>query len=212
MKRIALYILLILVLIVIFSLVVIPEMGNFLIVDDHLVRADFIVVLMGSLADRSLEAADLYHSGYADEILFGNELIEGLEMLKARGINVPESAEILSYVLVELGVPVEAIKVLPEQALSTLEEAHIVGDYLKERQDINNMILVTSSYHTRRSKLTFESVFKTLGLEITVLSRPSQYSLFRPEQWWADRESAKVIVQEYQKLAYFWFWERFKIE
>ncbi len=210
MKRIALYILLILALVVIFSLAVIPEMGNFLIVDDHLVRADVIVVLMGSLADRSLEAADLYHSGYADEILFGNELIEGLEMLKARGINVPESAEILSYVLVELGVPVEAIKVLPGQALSTFEEAHIVGDYLKERQDIKNVILVTSSYHTRRSKLTFESVFKKLGLEVTVLSRPSQYSLFRPERWWADRESAKVIVQEYQKLAFFWFWERYR--
>jgi len=212
MKRIALYLLLILVLIVVISVAVIPEMGNFLIVDDHLERADVIVVLMGSLADRSLEAADLYYSGYAEEILIGNELNEGLEMLKTRGISIPESAEMFSYVLVELGIPLDAIKMLPGQAMSTLQEAHIVGDYIKERPDIKNVILVTSSYHTRRSKLTFESVFKTLGLEITVLSRPSQYSLFRPEQWWADRESAKVIVQEYQKLAYFWFWERFKIE
>ena len=209
MKRIAIYFLLFLVLIIASSIAIIPEMGNFLIVDDQMVRADAIVVLMGSLADRSLEAADLYHSGYAEEVLIGNEFNEALDMLKARGVSIPESAEQFSYVLVELGVPSEAIKILPGQAMSTLEEAHIVGDYLKERQDINIVILVTSSYHTRRSKLTFEQVFRELDREVTVLSRASRYSFFRPERWWSNRESAKTIVQEYQKLAYFWFWERF---
>lgn len=210
MKRKTICSLLILALILGSFVVIIPEMGNFLIVDDQMVGADAIVILMGSLADRSLEAADLYHSGYADEILIGNEFDEGLDILKASGVSIPESAEMFSYVLVELGVPAEAIKILPGQAMSTLEEAHIVGDYLKGRQDIDIVIIVTSSYHTRRSKLTFESVFKKFDHEVTVLSRPSRYSLFRPVRWWSDRESSKRIVQEYQKLAYFWFWERFK--
>jgi len=210
MKKKVLVLVAITIIVSAFIFIIIPAMGYFLVVDDELETADAIIVLMGSIADRALEAADLYHSGYAEELLIGNEFNEGIDLLEARGVSIPTSAELFSYVMVELGIPAEAIKVLPREAMSTLDEAHIVGDYLKKRPDINSVILVTSSYHTRRTKLTFEQVFRELDLEVKILSRASRYSLFQSERWWSDRESAKQVVQEYQKLAYFWFWERFR--
>lgn len=187
-----------------------PQLGFFLIADDQLSEADVLVVLMGSIADRALEAADVYNEGYAPEILICRSFSESADILAEKGISLPDQAELTRQVLVELGVPAAVITILPGQARSTYGEALIIRDYLTGRDDVEVIILITSSYHSKRAKHVFTQVLGMLDRDIVIISRDSRYDSFQPHQWWRDRESAKRLVQEYQKLAYFYLWERFK--
>ncbi len=196
--------------VLLFAVLLVPRMGLFLIADDDLEHADAIVVLMGSIADRALEAADLYQGGYAPEIIIGRSFTEGSGELTARGVSIPDPAELTAIAIAELGVPEAALTIMPEQAMSTMEEALIITDYLAEREDIETLIVVTSSYHSKRAKLIFNHALSDLDREVKVYARASRYDSFQPERWWGDRESAKRVVQEYQKIFYFWLWEQFR--
>jgi hypothetical protein len=58
---------------------IVPNLGQCLIVNDEVKESDVIVVLMGSVYDRILEAVleavDLYHEGYSDKIVLINRVI-----------------------------------------------------------------------------------------------------------------------------------------
>lgn len=43
--------------------------GSWLVKEDELEKADAIVILMGSISDRVLQVADLYHQKYANKVL-----------------------------------------------------------------------------------------------------------------------------------------------
>ena len=81
--------------------------GRLLVVADPLPpRADAIVILAGSVPDRTLEAADLYRAGLAPRVVVTRErLPRGQAALRARGVHLPESDELTATALRELGVP-----------------------------------------------------------------------------------------------------------
>ncbi len=110
---------------------------------------------------------------------------------------------------VELGVPENHIIILEYGAFSTQDEAICVRDYLKDREEINSLILVTSKSHSVRSKKIFEKALGALDRDITVISSPSEYDTFNPEQWWRNREDAKAVILEYLKLLNFYLREQF---
>jgi uncharacterized SAM-binding protein YcdF (DUF218 family) len=195
---------------VLFVLLVVPRMGTFLVVDHEPVEADAIVILMGSVPARVLEAVELYDEGYADQIIMVHSYAEAEEVLAARGVIYPGDAELTKIVAVELGVPGENISILPGQARSTKDEAAVIRAYLEEKSDVNSLILVTSSFHTRRTLKIFEWALNGLAREINLISQASSYDSFQAETWWRDRQSAKMVVFEYLKLAYFYAWERWQ--
>ena len=63
------------------GMVYILSMGHILTREDELKKADVIVVLLGSIPDRILQAVDLYKDGYGDKIIMvetekiGNEVL-----------------------------------------------------------------------------------------------------------------------------------------
>jgi uncharacterized SAM-binding protein YcdF (DUF218 family) len=191
-----------------FALLVVPRMGTFLVVDHEPVEADAIVILMGSVPTRVLEAVELYDEGYADQIIVVHSYAEAEEILAARGVIYPGDAELTRMVAEELGVPGENISILPGQARSTKDEAAVIRAYLEEKSDINSLILVTSSFHTRRTFKIFERALNGLEREVNLIIQASSYDSFQAEAWWRDRQSAKMVVFEYLKLAYFYIWER----
>src|SRR5919201_2783854 len=67
--------------------------GRLLFVADPLPRtADAIVILAGSVPDRTLEAADLYHAGIAPRVIVTREEARrGDPALHARGVFLPEN-------------------------------------------------------------------------------------------------------------------------
>jgi len=184
--------------------------GYYLVADDGQQFSDAAVVLLGNIPDRALEAADLYHGGDVPVILIGQSYTEGYEHLTSRGVFIPDQAALMKEALSALGVVADDIVIIPGQAKSTLEEAVIIADYISMRTDIRSITLVTSSYHTRRTRLSFQHVFTTIGIDVEIYARPSRYDSFQASHWWRDRQSAKRIAQEYQKLVYFLFWERLR--
>lgn len=50
-----------------------PGLGQFLVREDRLQKADLIVCLSGSWADRTLTAADLYRAGWSKRIFIFRE-------------------------------------------------------------------------------------------------------------------------------------------
>ena len=99
--------------------------GRFLVVADPLpAHADVIVMLAGSLSDRVLETARLYHAGVAPLVVLTRvRLRRGAPALRAHGVFLPEEHELASRALGELGVPASAIRVVSRRAASTTTEA-----------------------------------------------------------------------------------------
>jgi len=192
------------------AFILVPRMGTFLVLDHELREADAMVVLMGSVPVRTLEAVDLYREGYSDKVLLVRSCPGGRELLEEKGITLPGHAEQTRMVADELGVEDEDLVVLEGGARSTREEAEIIRVYLEENSDLDSLILVTSSFHTRRSYAIFNRALAELERELTIISRASRYDAFQAERWWEDRESSKQVVFEYLKLAHFYGWEQFR--
>jgi uncharacterized SAM-binding protein YcdF (DUF218 family) len=198
------------VIVSILVLLIVPRMGSFLVADDDL-KSGTVIILMGSIPDRVLEAADVYHEGYAKGIVFVQSYMSGYEKLIVQGITIPGNAAISKMAALGLGIPEELLTLLEGNARSTTDEAKYIREYLRENQEIDTIILVTSQYHSRRSKRIFIRALRELNRDIEVLSSPSKYDDFNAQNWWKERESAKRVVLEYLKLLHFYAWEQFKI-
>lgn len=161
--------------------------GRFLIVADPLDRADVIVVLSGGRADERVgQAATLYKQGLAPLLL-----LSGGEQLM--GISVPD---LLRRQALAHGVPAAAL-LYESSSTSTAEQARFLRPLLEIRR-VRRAILVTSSYHTRRTRLLFRRAFAGSSVEIRVY--PVQQDWFRPDQWWTREQDTETVVLEYIKL------------
>lgn len=183
--------------------------GRFLVVNDDLPpRADAIVVLAGSIADRVLEAADLYRAGVAPRVLVTRErLPAGLAELHALGVSPPESDQITREALVRLGVPPGAIATLRRRTTSTATEARTIARHACAH-GLRSLVVVTSRTHTRRARLILR---RALGSEVALTIRGSRYDPFPASRWWRRRHAAKQLLGEYEKLAHHWLRERWEI-
>ncbi len=184
--------------------------GGFLIVRDEAHPAEAIVVLSGSLPDRILEAVDLYQAHLAPRIILTREEpLPGSAALRARGATLPEHHEQNISIADQLGVPADAIAVMPTATTSTLAETRALVAYLKE-QGIHSILLVTSKAHARRARLTLQAF---AGPDLRVAICPSRYDPFSAQQWWHERGFIRRVVIEYGKLLNFvlidrWFVKR----
>ncbi len=170
--------------------------------------ADAIVVLMGSTGDRSMHAYELFDAGWSQYVLLSETYTEARDLFQKRGIHVPASADITHYLLTELGVPDSLITIIPGNARSTFQEARMLKQWLRQQHTTDTLLLVTSSYHSRRAAITYRHVLGRLDKPPVLLSTPTPYSDFQAQRWWRCRESAKRVVMEYSRLLYFWAWER----
>jgi len=183
--------------------------GRVLVVDDPLpARADAIVILAGSIADRGLEAADLYQRGVAPIVVVTREAaVRGSAALAARGVRLPESAELLRGALRRLGVPEAALVQLRRRNRSTESEARTIARWACTH-GVRRIVVVTSRAHTRRARLILR---QTLGPSVALSMRGARYDRFHPWRWWRTREGMKDVLREYEKLAHYWLRERWLI-
>lgn len=161
--------------------------GRFLVVQDRLERADVIIVLSGGRGDeRMRQAAELYQQGYAPLVLLSG----GEEMA---GISVPE---MLRRQALALGIPADALLSEPDST-STGEQARYLRPLLEPR-GVRRVIVVTSSYHSRRTRRLFRKGFEGSGIDIRVY--PVQRDVFNPDGWWTREQDTETLVLEYIKL------------
>jgi uncharacterized SAM-binding protein YcdF (DUF218 family) len=152
--------------------------GTRLVIADEIESADLIMVLMGPIPDRALQAADLYHHGVSSKIVFCNDYQPGARQLLEYQIKLDNIADIAKSTLVKLGVHAEHIHILDHFTSSTQDEAIRLRDYLLQNPAIESVVLVTSSYHSRRTYTIFSKVFRRAGLDIDLYISENPYTEF----------------------------------
>lgn len=171
--------------------------GDFLIVQDKLTRADAIVVLGGPDESRPQMAAKLYFRGYAPKIIAtaGDSLPDYMIMF---GKDLTASKLNYLWLTKRRNVPEEDVIII-NQGTSTYEEALLIADYAK-KEKLKKIIVVTSSYHTRRARWVFRKVLGPEGVEVLIC--PATHRSYVKE-WWRNERFMIEVNNEYMKLIYY---------
>jgi uncharacterized SAM-binding protein YcdF (DUF218 family) len=111
------------------------------------------------------------------------------------GIKKPEPWELSRAVLIQQGVPPTAIAIPDGKGLGTLEE--LTAAYAGLGMNGAPVIFVTSKYHTRRTRLTWQYVS---GGRSQPIARAASLDPFDATRWWTKREFALSVVREYLGL------------
>lgn len=158
--------------------------GESWVVEDPLEHADAILVLSDDnfFADRATRASELFRQKLAPVIV-----ASGRRLRPNAGI-----AELMEHDLVERGVPREDIIRFPQDADNTREEAMALAPLVTQHH-WHSVIVVTSNYHTRRSRYIFEHVFPE---SINVRVASARDGDFDAEHWWENRKSFKIFTRE----------------
>jgi uncharacterized SAM-binding protein YcdF (DUF218 family) len=174
------------------------EIGRFMAREDPLEKADAIFVFAGTRVERPLEAADLYREGYAPRIVITRATAEqGTLAAERRGLRIPSDFDLSKDVLLNLGVPQEALMAPPRIHDNTAAEAQTLHD-LAVHNKWKRVIVVSSKYHLRRIRLAAGRAMRGTG--VTLILRGSRYDPATPERWWQRRSDIRWLGSEIPKL------------
>jgi uncharacterized SAM-binding protein YcdF (DUF218 family) len=176
----------------------VPFAGRFLVREDPMRPADAIFVLAGGSVDRWLESVDLYREHLAKSIVLSPGRTDKAEIeLRARGIRMPTGAEVARDAMVQLGVPLDAVQIMPGNLDNTAHEAEACRAFAQSA-GWQRVIVVTSPYHTRRTGFAFRREFGNSTVD--VLIRASRHDESEPARWWQHRADIRFVTSELQKL------------
>ena len=176
--------------------------ARWLIVRAPLERADAIVVLSGSatLRERVEHAARLYDEKRAPKILLTTDNRQGgWSRSEQRNLYFHEIA---IRQLSRLGVPTESVEVVTPPVDSTWDEATVLRDYAKAH-NLRSILIVTSSYHSRRALFTFRNFFADTGTQVGIDPVETGIQTPRPATWWLHQRGWELVLVEYLKLIYY---------
>jgi len=170
-----------------------PPMGRFLDISEPPSKVDAVMVLGGGVNTRPFVAAALVKTGRAQRVL--------LATIKppygaANDFGVPEH-ELSKKVLLARGVSAGQIVQLAGECNSTEDEAKALGRFLDSEPGLR-VAVVTSNFHTRRTRLLLARVLGERMQQITFVAAPTDG--FDAETWWQDEEGVVTYSTEYLKL------------
>jgi uncharacterized SAM-binding protein YcdF (DUF218 family) len=174
------------------------NLGIFMAHEDPLQPADAIFVFAGTVAERPLEAAELYRSGLAPRIVITRATIEQATFeVQQRGVRIPTEHEINREVLSQLGIPESALVTPTFIHDNTGEEARTLRE-LALAHHWRRVIVVSSKYHLRR--VAFATRRQLRGTEVEILARGSRYDRADPARWWTRRSDIRSLMSEVPKV------------
>jgi len=155
-----------------------------LVVEDKLEKSDAIIVLSDDnfYADRATRAAELYRQNLAPTVV-----ASGVRLRPYAGIS-----ELMTHDLVERGVPKERIVPFPQDADDTRDEAAALK-VLAMQKGWKSVIVVTSNFHTRRTRFIFRKVFSA-DVKLAVAS--ARDGDFDPANWYEHRRAVRRFAHE----------------
>jgi len=176
--------------------------ARWLIVREPLDHADAIVVLSGSatLSERVRQAARLYAEKRAPKILLTTDNLQG-------GWSRSEQRNLYFYEIAirqlnRLGVPPESIELVTPPVTSTWDEATVLRDYAKTH-NLRSILIVTSSYHSRRALFTFRNLLADSDVQVGIDPVETGIQTPRPATWWLHIRGWQLVLVEYLKLIYY---------
>jgi len=173
--------------------------GVWLVVQDPLAPAQAIVVLSGRMPDRAVEAARLYHQNVAPQVWVSQPASVAPQMAE---MNIPFVGEDFynQRVLLALGVPTDAIRILPEPSANTAQEVDQIAR-LAHSTGARAVMIVTSEPHTRRVRYIWR---RLVGDSLQLIVRHPLDDPFDAPRWWRDTGDALDVVREWLGLANAW--------
>lgn len=177
-------------------------MGEFLITEQPLERADAIFVFSGSLAygERTNRAAILFDEKRAAKIVLTNDGEQaGWESAVQRN---PFYWEWERWNLLAKNIPADSIELLPEVVRGTNDEAVLLCERAK-KENWKSVILVTSPFHTRRAAWAVRRACARANVEIEIGIVPAKSRAEMP-RWWTSLKNWRNAASEYLKFAYYW--------
>jgi uncharacterized SAM-binding protein YcdF (DUF218 family) len=155
-------------------------------------KADLIVPLGGGSSNRVHKAAELYEQGLAPNVL----LIGG----GGNDANTHHhSSDWRIRFLLEHGVP-DNMLVFDAISTDSWEEAVNTLSLMRER-NWRRVLVVSDPPHLRRLDWTWGKVFEGSGKEYRLIAAPLEG--WDTGRWWQNDSSARYVVTEVNKLAYY---------
>ena len=201
-----LIIFLVVIFVVVFFQAILRKIGHFVVLDDHPVRCDVVLVLNTELEyyPRLIEAAAVFQRGLAERVVInGNRKTESLRELEAKGFSpscpwYADSVRILKL----LGVPEDNISwISAEDVYDSVSEAEAVGNELL-RQGVASVIITTSRFHSRRARAIWRNMYEGRLSVYMVSAKTDPYD---PNKWWQDGRQIRWVLAEYGAWVYYWW-------
>lgn len=176
-----------------------PLPGIFLSPSDDLAKADCIVPLRGNDYGRLRKAVQLFHEGYAKQIVVSTD---ASTKKYGRPSSGPDRSSDIKQVLDNfdsLGKNPQGIFFTDKEARTTYEEA-LATKQLMLQKNFHSLILVTDPYHMRRALVIFNLVFRETGIKI--YHSAAESGAYDPFRWWDKKHDLAFVQREYLSLAY----------
>ena len=159
--------------------------GDFLVDSDRLEHADLIVIMGGDFyGPRVLLGAELAQQGFAPLALISGPPYG----------NRPEGERAVEF-LAGRGYPRSLFAVFAHNEPSTFGEVVVLRSELMRRH-AKRVIIVTSSFHSRRCAILFHLICPGIHFQ----SAPADDPHYHPEQWWNDPPDRELLYSEWTKI------------
>jgi uncharacterized SAM-binding protein YcdF (DUF218 family) len=174
-------------------------LANYLVsTDTPLAKAELIFVLNGDYDTRPFYTTDLYQQKLAPLVAIAQTESSQAELMGLVGNPTDIAVEIMKM----RGVPSDKLLVFDETGpvTSTFDEARALRQYI-QAHDVRSVILVTSAFHTRRSRWIFERELEGVPVNLQVAAAP--HNGFDASNWWQKEDGLINLNNEYIKLIFY---------
>ncbi len=172
-------------------------LGNWLVANDELVQTQTCFILGGNSYERGLEGVKIYWK--FNDLKFvctgGNYPLQ----IRALQDSLMSEAELSRHLMIKRGVPAAQIEII-EGSKSTMDESEAIIKYCN-RQNLNDITVVSSSFHLRRVRWVFEDKFAKAGIKVHFHGANSED--YDSNNWWRSEEGLIMANNELVKLCYY---------
>jgi len=161
-------------------------------------QTDYVFVLNGNPNVRPFIAASLVNTGFASKVLLVP--MKGPPRHKSK---VPASShEVARRVLIHQGVDSDKIQFINGQCTSTFDEAELLLKHMTQLGDDTATIsIVTSDFHTRRTRWTYRQVFGGQIDRLHFVAAPTDG--FDQTNWWRVEDGWVTYGTEFLKFGFY---------
>ena len=188
LKIIGYFLIIFVILKMILSIVKIPYEPEDLLVYENPVVSDLIIVLEGEFYSRIDYALDLINSGYSRTIFYPTT-------------NNERNIEYLKKQIIKKGIDVEVI--YGDDIHSTMSEVKLSKKYLDDNINIENIIVITSPYHSYRAKWVFNKIIPNRNIRMVPV--PQEKSWFSVENITKGTKDKMIFRREQIKCFMYFF-------
>ncbi len=176
---------------------ILRTLGNALVADDPVTRADAIVIAIDTDGAGALEAADLFHSKVAPRVAIFVDSSDATvaEEFSRRGI--PYEGGTAPYIRELEALGIKNLERIPGYVAGTTDEGPVLATWCAQ-QHLQDVVVVSTSDHSRRLRRVLRRHLQ--GHSTNIQIRSARYSTFKPDQWWQSHGGVRTELEELEKL------------